>query len=93
MKLAHRRIRHTSVTAWRITHDTKAIYGFDALGSAKHVENVCEACVDGKAPNAPHKRCEKTTIRVCDLKHTDIAGPISPVEMDSEQYSQILVDD
>lgn len=93
MKLAHRRTCHTAVTILQRMHDTKAVDGLEELSSTKDVDNVCEACVDGKASSKPHKRREKTTSRVCELMHTDLFGPINPEGMNGERYAQVLVDD
>lgn len=93
MKMAHRRTCHTAVGTLRRMQETNAVHGLDALKSTKKVDNICEACVDGKAASHPHPRKEKSTTKVLELMHTDICGPIDPPSMHGDRYVQLMVDD
>ena len=55
MKLMHRRTCHTSMSTLKRMHETKAVNELDKFSSLKDNYNVFEACVEGKATNAPHK--------------------------------------
>ena len=93
MKLAHRRTCHASVATSKRMHDTNAVDGLDAVMSTKDVDEVCEACVEGKATSTPHRRRVKSTKKPLELAHTDLCGPISPSGRNGERYMQLLVDD
>ena len=93
MKLAHRRTCHTSVATLKRMHDTNVVDGLDAVMSTKNVDEVCEACVEGKAASTPQRRREKSTKKPLELMHTDLCGPISPSGTNGERYMQLLVDD
>ena len=54
MKLAHRRMCHTSVSMLRKMQEINAVHGLDAVKTTRNVGHICEACVDGKATNKPH---------------------------------------
>lgn len=93
MKLAHRRMCHTSVSTIKEMKRTNAVIGMENLMSTKDIGKVCESCVEGKATNQPHKKREKRTTEVLQLMHTDLSGPVNPAGLSGEKHMQLITDD
>lgn len=56
--------------------------------------NVCNACMKGKATRLPFKRLERPRSRqVLELLHSDIAGPSNIPTIQGEIYFQTIIDD
>ena len=87
----HARFGHTNFAALRKMGREGLVRGLPVMS---HVEQLCEAYLAGKHPCAPFlSQALQRSVKLLELFHGDLCGPISPATPSSSCYFLLLVDD
>ncbi|GJR60786.1 retrovirus-related pol polyprotein from transposon TNT 1-94 [Tanacetum coccineum] len=90
--LWHKRLSHLNFKNINKLAKQKKILGLPSLVYSK--DKPCSACEKGKHKRASFKIKHNFSIRKClNLFHMDLFGPVSPISINNEKYTQFIVND
>ena len=88
----HQRMGHMSHSALK-THGPKAVKGLDLDASTMTIPMMCHGCKAGKSTCKPFPGSAKTTSRILEIVHSDLAGPMQVKSIQGSLYTATFVDD
>ena len=88
----HQHMGHMSHAALK-AHGPSAVKGMDLSSSTMDVPTVCYGCELGKSTRKPFPGSAKTTSRILEKVHSDLAGPIQTTSIQGSSYIATFVDD
>ena len=88
----HRRMGHMSHAALK-AHGPSAVKGMDLGSSTMDIPTVCHGCELGKSTRKPFPGSVKTTSRILEVVHSDLAGPMQTKSIQGSSYIATFVDD
>jgi transposase InsO family protein len=88
----HQRMGHMSHAALK-AHGPSAIKGMDLGSSTMDKPTVCHGCELGKSTRKPFPGSAKTTSRILEIVHSDLAGPMQTASIQGSSYIATFVDD
>src|SRR6267142_514168 len=88
----HQRMGHMSHSALK-THSPKAVTGLDLDASTMAIPTMCHGCKTGKSTHKPFPGSAKTTSRILEVIHSDLAGPMQVKSIQGSLYTATFVDD
>ena len=88
----HQRMGHMSHVALK-THGHKAVKGLDFDASTMAIPNTCHGCEAGKSTRKPFPGSLKTTSRILEVVHSDLARPMQVKSIQGSLYMATFVDD
>ena len=87
----HQRMGHMSHSALK-THSPKAVKGLDLDASTMTIPTTCHGCKAGKSTHKPFPGSAKTTSRILEVIHSDLAGPMQVRSIQGSLYTPTFVD-
>jgi len=70
------------------------ILGHCNIHNISKMEDVdCETCVLAKQPNTRNRNPDVRSIKLFELVHTDLCGPVEPTTKDGFKYAMVFTDD
>src|SRR6267142_3032419 len=88
----HQRMGHMSHLALK-THGPKAVTGLDLDASTMAIPTTCHGCETGKSTCKPFPGSAKTTSRILEVVHSDLAGTMQVKSIQGSLYTATFVDD
>jgi len=88
----HQRMGHMSYAALK-SHGPAAVKGMDFGSSTIHIPKTCHGCELGKSTRKPFPGSAKTTSRILEIVHSDLAGPMQTKSIQGSSYIATFVDD
>ena len=88
----HQRMGHMSHAALK-AHGPSAVKGMDFSSSTMDTPTVCHGCELGKSTRKPFPGSAKTTSRILEIVHSDLAGPMQTKSIQGSSYIATFVDD
>src|SRR5712675_2697300 len=91
LQIWHQRMGHMSHATLK-AHGPSAVKGMD-LGSSTVTPKVCHGCKLSKSTRKPFPGSAKTTSRILEIVHSDLAGPMQTDSIQGSSYIATFVDD
>ena len=88
----HQHMGHMSHSALK-THGPKAVIGLDLDASTMAIPTMCHGCETGKSTCKPFPGSAKTTSRILEVVHSDLAEPMQVKSIQDSLYTATFVDD
>jgi transposase InsO family protein len=88
----HQRMGHMSHVALK-NHGPKAVTGLDLDVSSMAIPTTCHGCETGKSTCKPFPGSAKTTSRILEVVHSDLAGPMQVKSIQGSLYTATFIDD
>jgi transposase InsO family protein len=88
----HQRMGHMSHAALK-AHGPTAVKGMDLGSSAGDIPTICHGCELGKSTRKPFPASSKTTNKILEVVHSDLAGPMQMPSIQGSSYIATFVDD
>jgi transposase InsO family protein len=87
----HQRMGHMSHVPLK-NHGPKAVTGLDLDASTMAIPNTCHGCEAGKLTRKPFPGSAKTTSRILEVVHSDLAGPMQVKSIQGSLYTATFID-
>jgi transposase InsO family protein len=88
----HQRMGHMSHAALK-AHGPAAVKGMDLGSSTMDIPTICPGCEFGKSTRKPFPASAKSTTRILEVVHSDLAGPMQTKSIQGSSYIATFVDD
>jgi hypothetical protein len=88
----HQCMGHMSYDALK-SHGPSALKGMNVGSSTMHIPTTCHRCKLGKSTHKPFPGSAKTTGRILEIVHSDLAGPMQTKSIQGSSYIATFVDD
>ena len=88
----HLRMGHMSHAALK-ARGPSAVKGMDFGSSTMDIPTTCHGCELGKSTRKPFPGSAKTTSRILEIVHSDLAGPMQTKSIQGSSYIATFVDD
>lgn len=84
--------KNTDNNIWhrRLGHINR--YSLKLLG-LPYSKEICKSCIEGKSTRKPFYKSKSKSVKIGQLIHTDIAGPISQPTPEGYKFFQVMIDD
>lgn len=87
----HRRLGHVNYVTMKKMRDG-AVEGVDFFGDETNIKN-CRICAMGKMTKQMFKASETKTVKLLELIHTDLMGPMETISFGRAKYVLTFIDD
>lgn len=88
----HQHMGHMSYAALK-AHGPSAVKGMDFGSSTMDAPLICHGCELGKSTHKPFPGSTKTTSKILEIVHSDLAGPMQTNSIQGSSYIATFVDD
>jgi hypothetical protein len=88
----HQHMGHMSYDALK-SHGPSAVTGLDLDASTMAIPTTCHGCKAGKSTRKPFPGSAKTTSRILEVVHSDLAGPMQVKSIQGSLYTATFIDD
>ncbi len=88
----HQHMGHMSYATLK-AHGPSAVKGMDLGSSTMDIPTICHGCELGKSTRKPFPGSTKTTSRILEIVHSDLAGPMQTKSIQGSSYIATFVND
>ncbi len=92
LQIWHQRMGHMSFDTLK-RRGPSALKGMDLDSSTMTVPTLCHGCEAGKSTRKPFPGSAKTTRRILEVVHSDLAGPMQVKSLQGSLYTATFIDD
>jgi transposase InsO family protein len=88
----HQHMGHMSYATLK-AHGPSAVKGMDLSSSIMDIPTICHGCKLGKSTHKPFPGSNKSTSRILEIVHSNLAGPMQTKSIQGSSYIATFIDD